>query len=89
MTAVDPKDSVGMLDQHSFDVYFFTEMNAMAVIWKSCAPARRKSNSLYLYLLSQLPSELFPDQESRCLDDGGMTLTNDSKLTEQMCMLHT
>lgn len=46
VAAVDPKDSVGVLDQYSYDVKFLLRSSALIVIWKNCAVALRKIGSI-------------------------------------------
>jgi hypothetical protein len=51
VAAVDPHDSVGLLDQYSFDTRFFTETCAELAeassvstgIWRSCAGGQRRT----------------------------------------------
>jgi hypothetical protein len=62
VAAVDPHDSVGLLDQYSFDTRFFTETCAELAeassvstgIWRSCAAGRRRTTgrSLPRYVAS-------------------------------------
>ena len=46
LAAVDPKDSVGVLDQYSFDIRFFTEIERLTVTSKNCAADRKQNASI-------------------------------------------
>jgi hypothetical protein len=55
LAAVDPKDSVGVLDQYSFDVKFFTEIERFRPPSRKTAPrTRRGAHPLCFGLFAEL-----------------------------------
>ena len=58
VAAMDPKDSVGVLDQYSFDVKFFTEIERFDRHLEKLrrGPEENRVHSLCFRLFPQLPS---------------------------------